>query len=303
MDRFIISSMGRPLNYFPQYLAAELGIFAALNMDVEINEPDTWSEAMDDLSAGRVHAAINGMWLPALYRNRVHDFYAFAQTSGRCPMMIVSRQPLQGAFHWEMLLDKVVLIVVGKGISGLPGYLFLSGSWAAAGHSPERVRFIHDLEASMTVRLFAGGLGDFIIADPATAASITQAGDGYYAGSLAELGGAIPWSVYFTIPDVLEREDRLAGRFAQGLHQAMEWIKTHDAEEAREVMEKYYPHVPVTAVIETIRLFKASSMWESVSINERALAGWVQTMASQGIVDRPYAFSELVRNSLISDVK
>ncbi|WP_424768200.1 ABC transporter substrate-binding protein [Paenibacillus sp. sgz302251] len=293
MDRFIISAMGKPINYFPQYLASELGYFKDVDLDVQVSEPGTWSQAMDDLAKGQVHAAINGIWLPALYRNRIYDFYGFAQTSARCPMVLVSREPVDD-FSWQMLLDRVVPIVVGKGLSGLPGYLFLAGAFKRSSHDYNRVRFIHDLEAEMAIRLFTSGMGEYIAADPVTAASLIHKGLGYHAANLAEIGERIPWSVYFTTSDRLNQEDGKMNRFTLALHRAMDWIRENDLSQVEETIRNQYSMYPFNHVMKSLQLYKACGMWESAGIDASALASWEETMKNEGIIDRVYAFTELI---------
>src|SRR5258708_11080833 len=69
--------------------------------------------------------------------------------------------------------------------------------------------FVRDLSSEMLRELCGGGLGDAIIADPLTAESLELAGSGHPALRLADVGGPMPNSVYYTdrarLDEVFER--------------------------------------------------------------------------------------------------
>ncbi len=75
---------------------------------------------------------------------------------------------------------------------------FLEGCLKEVGFDLSKTRFVHDFATPMIAECFAGGWGDLIVVDPLTASKLVMDGKGYLAGSLAEYGGAVPWSVYYS---------------------------------------------------------------------------------------------------------
>jgi NitT/TauT family transport system substrate-binding protein len=289
MDHFHVSATGHSINYFPEYLARELGYFADVELKVTADVPQPWTRVLKDLNVGTAQAALGGIWVPSMYRTRVHDYTAFAQLSARCPLVLVSRKPVQ-LFDWAFLENKIVLVPGGNGASP---FMFLKDIIKRNRFDLNRVRFVHDLDMAMLAELFAGGMGDIFVTDPLTAASLVHNGAGYEVASLTEVGGPIPWSVYYTHQELIERNDNLVGRFTQGLQRATTWIREHDAEEAREVVCKYWPN-NVDVVINILNFFRKQGMWdETVQIDENAHTDWQEIMANTGIIDKPLRHDEI----------
>lgn len=291
MDKFHISSTGHAVNYFPEYLARELGYYDDVNLEVTVDVPEMWTRVLHDVNTGTAEAALGGIWVPSMYRSRVRDYYAFAQVSARCPLALVSRNPIE-KFDWGFLEDKIILVPGGNGASP---FLFFEGLLKRAGFDVTRVKFVHDLSSPMLSELFCGGMGDAIVADPVTAALLVRKGAGYHAASLVEVGGPIPWSVYYTLPEVLERSDNLVGRFTLAIQRATTWIRDHNAEEAREVVRKYWPNTDADVIIDIINFFRANGMWaKTVQIEENALSKWQEIIANAGLVDKPLRYDEVI---------
>lgn len=291
MDKFHISSTGHAVNYFPEYLARELGYYADVKLEVKADVPQMWTRVLDDLNTGTAQAALGGIWVPSMYHSRVRDYYAFAQISARCPLALITRDPIE-SFEWRCLEDKIILVPGGNGASP---FLFFDGLLKRAGFDLSRVKFVHDLSSPMLSELFAGGMGDTLVADPVTAALLVRKGIGYHAASLAEIGGAIPWSVYYTLPEVIERDDNLVGRFTSAIQRATTWIREHKAEDAREVVRKYWPTTDTDLIITIIDFFRANGMWaETVQIEPQPLNGWQEIIADAGLVDRPLRYDEVI---------
>ncbi|WP_053362591.1 ABC transporter substrate-binding protein [Bacillus sp. FJAT-27251] len=291
MDRFHISATGHSVNYFPEYLARDLGYYADVDLDVTAEVPQPWPRVLKDIDSGVAQAALGGIWVPSIYKNHVKDYYAFAQVSARCPMVLVSRTPIE-KFSWSILEDKIVIVSGGNGASP---FLFLEGCLKEAGYDLSKSCFVHDFATPMIAECFAGGWGDMIVVDPLTASTLVMEGKGYLAGSLAEYGGAVPWSVYYSPASVLEHEDHLAGRFTAALQRATTWIREHDATEAQDVVEKYWPNIDKNVVIGLISSFREYGMWdENVRIKENELSRWQGIITDAGLLNRPLKYDEII---------
>jgi len=291
MDRFHVSATGRAVNYLPEYVACELGYFRDVDLEVTAEVPQPWTKVLDHINAGAAQAALGGVWVPLMYRARVRDYFAFAQVSGRCPMAIVHRNSGK-PFRWDSLYDNVVLVTGGNGSSP---FLYLSGLLYRAGVEAARIRFVHDLSTPMLAELFVGGMGDALVVDAVTAERVTRAHKGVGYLSFAEAGGPVPWSVYYSVPELLDRGDDLAGRFAAGLARGMAWVQEHDGDDARDVVRKCWPDADPGIVVDVINLFRRHGMWDrGARIGEDALHGWQDVIARAGFIDRPTAYDEIV---------
>lgn len=197
-----------------------------------------WARVLNDVNEGKAQAALGGIWVPSMYWSRVRNYRAFAQLGNRCPLVLVSRSPDEN-FKWESLKNKIVLVPGGNGASP---YMYLSGLLKQADFDLTNATFIHDLATPMLAELFEGGMGDVLITHPLIAEKMIQNKVGYHMADLVEIGGPVPWSVYYTLPELLDRDENLYGRFTLAIERATKWIREHDAEEARGLIQRYWPN-------------------------------------------------------------
>lgn len=291
MDSFHISATGHSIKYLPEYLAQELGFFTDVDLNVTVDVPNPWARVLTDLNEGKAQAVLGGIWVPAMYSSRVRDYQAFAQLSNRCPLVLVSRSPIE-TFTWDLLENKTVLVPGGNGASP---YLYLAGLLKQAEFDLTRATFIHDLATPMLAELFSGGMGDILVTHPAIATSLIQNNVGYHMASLTEVGGPIPWSVYYALPELLDRDEELYGRFTLAIQRATTWIREHDAEDTRDIVTKHWPDSDIDSMVKLINYYRQHEAWtETVQIKEEELSTWQNMLVDGGLIDKPIPYDELV---------
>lgn len=287
MDRFHVSATGHSPTYFPHYLAEELGYFTDVDLNVTIDVPKPWDLVLDHVNRGVAQAALGGVWVPAMYKSRVKDYLTFAQLCARYTIEIVTREPVE-KFDWNYFTNKLVLV---GGLGAGPGRLvFLKGVLRHAGFDLTTARFLDGLSVPMFSELFAGGLGDAFAVDTLTAAALVRDGVGYHTASVSN---PVPASVYYTLPEVLNREDNLTGRFTLAIQKATTWIREHDAEDARDLVKRHWPD-DADEKIEFLNAYKHQLWDESVLVKENELLAWQQSLSWAGMIEKPFPYAEMV---------
>src|SRR5579859_6269839 len=108
MGTLAVSATAHGVNYLPEYVAREHGIFASHDLDVPYRPRNPWDGVMHDLADGSADLALGGLWVPAMYAGNGRNFVAVAQLNDRFPMAIVTRETAEDfALFW--LLGKTVL--------------------------------------------------------------------------------------------------------------------------------------------------------------------------------------------------
>ena len=161
MTSYHVSATSHWPNYLPEYIAVANGYFADEGLEFTRDAPDDWTGVLRSLADGSAQAVLGGLWVPAMYHGRGHDFVAFAQLNARNPKAIVTREP-QPDFQLADLKGKLVL---APGAGGTAPYMHTAGLIRQAGIDLSDIRFIRDLSGQTLSDLFAGGLGDAIIVD------------------------------------------------------------------------------------------------------------------------------------------
>ncbi|RUM98105.1 ABC transporter substrate-binding protein [Pseudaminobacter arsenicus] len=290
MDQFRVSATGHSLNYLPEYLANSEGIFAKHGLSVSVSVPQPWPKVLEDINSGQAHAALGGIWVPSMYFRRVENYMAFAQISERCPLSILGRKP--GNFTLNNLEGATVLVAGGTGPSP---FLFLSGLMAEAGVDRNRVRIVHDLTTPMLVELFMGGMGDYLAVDPLTAGRLVEDRRAVLVGCLSEIGAAVPWSVYYTLPDRLAREAEFFVRFSMAIDESMALLRSAPINEVSSLLSRLWPSASSSVLTTVATRFQANGMWATGSrIQPGPFDRWQGMIADHGLVERPLAMAEIV---------
>lgn len=275
----------------PEYLAQKLGYYADEGIEVSSYVPSPWTKVLTDIDSGEYHCVVGGIWAPSIYKCWVKEYRAFAKVASRCPLVMVSRTPVKD-FSWKYLEGKIVLVSGGNGAS--PG-MFVSGCAREGGADVSKIRFVHDFTAPMLFECFQGGWGDIVVLKSDLASRLVSAGKGHVVADLTVWGKAVPWSVYYSLPEFLDRSDNLAGRFTTALQRATTWLLEHDGEECRDILERNWPKVQIDAAIDMVNMFRHEGMWDAtVNIKHGELARWENFMVESNVIARPYAYDEIV---------
>jgi NitT/TauT family transport system substrate-binding protein len=277
MDLLRISATSHGVNYLPEYHAARTGAFTRLGVQVQAWARDPWTGVLDDLAADRCDVALGGLWVPMMYAGRGRDLVAVGQLNGRFPMVVVTRRPVDG-FTWHWFKDRTVLV---PGAGGTAMYEFTAGLMREAGADPAQTRFVRDLSTDMLAELYQQGLGDAMVADLGTALRLRDVGVGHLSCHLAEVGGAMPNSVYYVRrPRLPELHDRLVALLG-GVQQAMTVLVAGGTDPA--VLAQEWPEMPLELLSEAAAVLATNGTWSGIRIDPAACQRWNAILHERGL--------------------
>lgn len=290
-DRVRVTPSGLSVNYAPDYLAADLGYFREQDLEVDssVNAGPGSSWLADNLVSGKADIAMGGIWIPLMYRHRIAELPICAVVCSRNPQTIQSRS-LADDFRWQDLYDKQFVLP----LESTSQWMFLQGAMLEAGVDLERIQFIRDLHVETTTNLWRAGFGDFYLTTPPLSDELAE--DGYpVATTLAESCGAVPWSVYYSTPDFIARDDDPVGRYAEAVEGAMKWILSHPDTEVAQALQSRFSHVPQSRLASVIGGMKERGVWAgSVTIPEEPFMRYQGMIAAYGLIREPFPFADVV---------
>ena len=284
-----ITATGAGLSYYPEFVARHLGFFEDEGVTVETEAPGYGHWAPSSVRNGTADLALGGIWRPILYRDKLDHFMPFACIVQRCPVVLLSREP-RPDFAWGDLVGQRVAI--GEGAPS--PFIAVFATLRAKGVDPASVNFVTHFMAQEARDFFLSGICDFyIVAAPASDALVAE-GAGHQVASFVAEAGALPWSVYYSLPAFLTERRGAAERFAAALQRALNWIHAHDPEEAMVVLERSWPGVPAAVTLKAARDAKALGMWpRTVRLEEDQLERWQKILVESRLFDAPVAYDEI----------
>ncbi|KAI4865674.1 periplasmic binding protein-like II [Hypoxylon rubiginosum] len=302
LTRFHVSATGHSLNYLPEYIATRHGFFKEQGLEVTVSVPRPWDLVLDELADGTAAAALGGIWVPSMYRDRVREYTTFAQLSNRCPLALIVRKPVVDGFKLSDVAGKTVLMKSGNGASV---GLFFKMLLRENGVDPKSVDYVQDLDGAMLANLFQGGMGDYFFIDNVSARIMAKRNpDISVVMEMATDGEDIPWSVYYretaTItPAVIDTQER----FCAALKRGMEWVMQHDAESFRDELAEIFPAVPVDVLVDLTNIYRRDSMWTSPLVSRHGFDRWQLGIADGRLVTEPLVYETIVDSGPAMAVK
>ena len=296
MDNFHVSATGHSLNYLPEYIAKRHGFFAEQGLNVTVTVPKPWDLVLHELNdrTPTANAALGGIWVPSMYRNRSTSYTVFAQVSNRSPLALVKRGSSKGfKLCKEEMVGRTVLLKSGNGASvGLSFKMLLREH----GIDPNTMKFVQDLGGPMLSELFQGGLGDFFFVDAISARAMAKRDPGFsVAMEMITDGGEIPWSVYYTRTDALTPKVLdVQRRFCIALGKGMDWVLQHDAESFQDELAEIFPALPIDIVVDVTNVYRKNEMWTTPVVTRQGFDRWQKGIADGSLVEHSLTYETMV---------
>ncbi|KAL2815240.1 hypothetical protein BDW59DRAFT_177673 [Aspergillus cavernicola] len=296
MESFHVSATGHSLNYLPEYIAHRHEFFKDQGLNVTATIPSPWDKVLDDLATGTAAAALGGIWVPTMYRNRATSYTAFAQLANRCPLALLKRSRNKGFGLASSGMAGCTVLM--KSSNGASVGLFFKMLLREHGIDPNSVHYVQDLDGAMLAKLFQGGMGDYFVVDNVTARVMAARDpDISIAMEMVTDGGVIPWSVYYTetasiTPAVLDKQRR----FCTALGSAMDWVVRHDAGLYKDELAEIFPAAPVEVLVELTNIYRCDGMWTTPSVTCDGFERWQQNLVDGCLIQEPFAYEAIVTN-------
>lgn len=280
----------RSIIYAPHHVADMLGFFddEGLEIRTDYNSGPGGSWLSDILVDGHADIARGGVWLPMLYRRSIGDLRLFGLLCDRNPQALMSRRA--GTFTPADLAGTTVLLPT----AATSQWMFFWGVLREHGVDLDRIRFVRDLEVSTMARLWRSGFGDYLLAGPPLSQELVDEGHPV-AATLAELGGRVPWSVYYTTRRMTEQhEDRLAG-FMRAILRAQRWMADHPAAESADLVAGDFPEIDREVLSRALARMLADGIWiPRAEVPEIPLTRYQGIIRDYGLIDQPFAYEQIV---------
>jgi NitT/TauT family transport system substrate-binding protein len=279
------------LTYAPHHVAEKLGLFTDRELEVvtDYNSGPGGSWLADVLAEGGADIARGGIWIPMMYRHHLEDVRAFAELCSRNVQVILRREH-EGKFNVTDLHGSTLLLPA----AATSQWMFFQGVLRERGVDLGRVRFVRDLDVKTTTRLWRAGFADYYLASaPLADALIVEGFDA--AADMASLGGAVPWSVYYSAPSILGTHGDQLRRFTAALSEGAVWINAQSATEVVDLIASDFTTWPKEILRESVHRMQLAGLWPTINrVAREPLMRYQRMMLAYGLVGEPLAYEEIV---------
>ncbi len=242
--------------YLAHNLAEALGTFADEGLEVEVST-SVLGAPIGLLGMGEADLVIGGpmrtLRLEANENTRLINFCSSVRAS---PWLLFGRRPDPG-----FTLDQLVGARVIDFIEAPTPLMSLRYLLRQAGINPGAVSFITDLSMTEGVAAFEAGRADYLLHSLHTAQPLVDRGKAHPVMDLAVTLGPVPWSTYFTLPEIIESRRDDLDAFTRAIYRAQRWLRASPAKEIVRLAAPFYPDFNQAMLTRIVTHYLGNGIW------------------------------------------
>lgn len=270
---------GKHLAYAPQYLAAELGLFAREGVDVSfVTWPVGDTTIVDNLRRGEADLVLGSMLFALRLRDEGLEPAVVAQSNQQTRHWIMGRPDHVGAFDWGCLRGAAVVVYPNP--VPTPWVAFHHGL-SRKGISLDAIKPIIGYTAEQAVAEFARGVGDYLLIDPE---SVDPTLGLIELAPVAEALGPVPWSIYCCLSSQLEALSGLEA-FRRALSAAVQWLYKRGGEGAADSLAALFPAISRNVLAAQLDRYVRARLWVTdTALQAEQVERWETALQHGGLL-------------------
>ena len=262
----------RAVFYAPFYAAFSLGSYEAEGVDVRLAMSAAADKTLSTLTSGSGQVSWGGPMrlLHACNDNPHCGLVSFCEVVGRDPFYLLGREP-NANFRMCDLADKTLAVVTEV---PTPWYC-LQQDLRLAGIDPLHIRRVPAGTMAQNVERLRAGEVDVIQVFEPYAQQVAETAMGYR-WYIAASRGPASYTTLNTTRAFIERDPDTVLRMTRAMYRTQRWIAAHDGGELAQAIGGYMPDIPLSTLVASCRGYKASGIWNTDPLQQRAGLEWLR---------------------------
>ena len=278
--------------YAPLYVAIENGYLKEEGIEVELLLTPGADKVASAVLSGDVEVGFAGPESAIYVYTGGEENYlvTFAGLTKRDGQFIISKNK---TFDWKDLEGKEVL-VGRKG--GMPALNFLN-ALKNAGVDASKVNLNYSVEFAALSGSYIAGIGDYVNLFEPNATLLEKEGYGYVVASIGSKSGEMPYTAFYAQKSYLEKNKDLLKKFSASLDKAIDYTKTHTAEETAKVILPQFPDTSLQDLTNIVARYKESDSWlDNTYISEEYFKNLEKLMIENDLLEDYVPYDKLIEN-------
>lgn len=282
--------------YAPQYVAISEGFFREEGLNVELSNGGGADKVMAAVLSDNMDIGFAGPEACVYVYNEGKADYpkVFAQMTKRDGSFLVAREQTEN-FSWDDLRGKVVI----PGRKGGVPYMTFEHVLKQNGLEPGADVTLDDsIQFDLMAGAFSSGKADYVTLFEPTASTVIQSGKGYYACSVGEESGEIPYTAYFAKQSYMKEHSDVISAFTRAVAKGQEWVQQHSAQEIAASIASQFPDNDEQTLTTAIQSYKDIDAWNSTPVmTEEAFSRLQDVIIEAGELTDKLPLDTIVDNS------
>ncbi len=245
--------------YAPQYVAISEGFFKEEGLYVELSNGGGADKVVSAILSNNIDIGLAGPEASIYaYDEKKEDcMKIFAQITKKDGSFLISKECVSN-FSWKDLKGKTVM----PGRRGGVPFMTFEYLLKQNGLIPEvDVKLNDSVQFDLMAGAFSSGQADYVTLFEPTASTIIRANKGYFAASIGEELGEIPYTVYFAKQSYTNSHLNIIQKFTRAITKSQKWLQENSSEEVAKSIESQFADIDIESLKTIINRYKEIDVW------------------------------------------
>lgn len=288
-----IAEVTHSMFYAPLYVSDALGYFKENNLDVDIILTSGANNVAAAVMSGDVEIGLCGSEQTIyIYNEGAEDYLInFAGLTKRDGSFLVSREK-NNEFDLNDLENSWI---IGGRNGGMPA---MTLAYTINEQNINNVNIDTSIDFAAMSGAFIAGSGDYVTLFEPNALKLEQEGYGYVVASLGKIGGEVPYTVFNTKKNYLEKNPDVIEGFSKSIQMGLDYVHTHTAEEVAEVIAPYFADNTLNEITEVAKRYMDNDSWyQTTYITKEGFEHIKEIIDFNGLLTKDTPYDKIVDNT------
>ena len=287
--------------YAPLYVAINNGYFEEEGLEIQLTSGEGADKVMASITSNSVDVGFCGpeAVIYCKVNGQKNHPLVFAQLTKRDGAFLVSKENLTN-FSWNDLVGKRVLAGRKGGVPAMTFQYVLNQN----GIQLNQLYFDTSVAFANMAGVFQSDeTVDFTTLFEPTASQVVANGKGYIVASIGVESGEIPYTVFCSSKNFIEKNPEKIKKFIRALVKGVNYVKNNDPLTVATALSPSFGGISIEDLKTTIESYVIIDAWSSSPVmNESSFNRLQDVMEKAGELSSRVNFSDIVENTYASDV-
>lgn len=287
--------------YAPLYLAINLGYMEEVDIEIELTNGGGSDVSMAALLSKSADIALLGpeTLVYVVKEGSKNHPMVFGQLTKRDGSFLMARTN-QDNFSW---LNLAGTHVIGGREGGLPAMTLEYVLNSKGLYDGQNITFDTSIQFDMITAAFEGGTGDYCTMFEPAASSYVSEGKGYYAASVGEEAGDVPFTCFMANSDFIANNPDKIKDFLTAINRAYTWMMTSPTNEVAKALLPSFEGTSIESIESAIKKYIEIDAWcSSPAMSQSSFNRLIAIIENAGVDVSGVKMSDVVDNSYALEI-
>jgi len=287
--------------YAPLYLAINLGFMEEYDIEIELTNGGGSDVSMAALLSNSADIALLGpeTLVYVVKEGSTNHPMVFGQLTKKDGSFLIARTP-QDNFSW---LNLAGTYVIGGREGGLPAMTLEYVLNSKGLYDGQNITFDTSIQFDLITAAFEGGTGNYCTMFEPAASSYVKEGKGYYAASVGEAAGDVPFTCFMATSEFMAEHPDKIKDFLLAINKAYTWMMSSPTIEVAKALAPSFEGSSIESIESAIKKYIEIDAWSSTpAMTQSSFNRLLEIISNAGIDVSGVKMDDVVDNTYALEI-